>query len=83
MPPVAMCLYLLQERYNQINLIRFVVLKRPGFQVQKYGTPKNKVCVDGAWNLFHVMEYSVGISFAIIAKHTQPTALHNELHRSI
>jgi len=27
--------------------------------------------------LFHYMEYSVGISFAIIAKHAQPTALQN------
>jgi len=29
------------------------------------------------------MEYSVGISFVIVAKQTQPTALHNYLHLAI
>jgi len=29
------------------------------------------------------MDNSVGIRFAIIAKQTQPTALHNQLHLAI
>jgi len=33
--------YILQVRYsmNHISLIRFVVLKRPGFHSRKYGKP--------------------------------------------